>query len=264
MSVDRKKLINTHFERQKEQKLRLSIRSNLTVIGVVPVCFSAEVSFVAAAVLIPAGVACIYKTSRDDRKYMAFAALPMLLGLQQLFEGFVWVSGEGGYSHWVERMSLAYMFFSWLAWPVWIPVSTYFVEPANRKPWYLALIVLGSMLGALQYIPYFAHDNWLVTRFLEHAISYEGTDLLDFIVPRALTYTVYLAVVVGSLLFSSDARIRIFGVLVALVVVVTYLFFSYAYVSVFCLGGAIMSFYIVWMFLGREGGLGVRPKFSNA
>ena len=57
-------------------------------------CFSAEVSFVAAALLIPTGVACIYQTSKDNRKFKAFAALPMLLGFQQLFEGFVWVSGE--------------------------------------------------------------------------------------------------------------------------------------------------------------------------
>ncbi|MAN62729.1 MAG: hypothetical protein CMI60_12380 [Parvibaculum sp.] len=227
-------------------------------------CFSAEVSFVAAAVLIPAGVACIYQTSKNNRKFVAFAALPMLLGFQQLFEGFVWVSGEGGYTHWVERMSLAYMFFSWLAWPIWIPISTYFVEPASRKPWFLVPVVLGSMLGALQYFPYLAHDNWLVTRFLDHAISYEGIDLLDFIVPRPFTYTVYLAVIIGPLLFSSDARVRIFGVLVSFVVVITYLFFSYAYVSVFCLGGAIVSLYIVWMFLGGEKDSQVLPKFSKA
>jgi len=156
------------------------------------------------------------------------------------------------------------MFFSWLAWPIWIPISTYFVEPASRKPWFLVPVVLGSMLGALQYFPYLAHDNWLVTRFLDHAISYEGIDLLDFIVPRPFTYTVYLAVIIGPLLFSSDARVRIFGVLVSFVVVITYLFFSYAYVSVFCLGGAIVSLYIVWMFLGGEKDSQVLPKFSKA
>ncbi len=40
------------------------------------------------------------------------------------------------------------------------------------------------MLGAIQYIPYFAHEGWLAVKFLGRAISYEGTVLFDFIMRR--------------------------------------------------------------------------------
>lgn len=139
------------------------------------------------------------------------------------------------------------MFFSWLAWPVWVPFSTYFLEPCKRRHVYLVFAMLGGMLGAMQYIPYFAHDGWLSVKFLAHAISYEGTVLFDLIMRREITYAVYLFVIIAPPLTSSKGSLNIFGLLIILAVAVTYLFFSYAYISVFCFGGAIMSIYLVYM-----------------
>ena len=214
-------------------------------------CMSAEASFIAEAVLVPTGVLTMAHAYRTDRKYLALATLPLLFGLQQALEGMVWISD--GNAILVERYSLAYMFFSWMAWPIWVPFSVYFIEIERRKPLYLLLAILGGMLGAMQYFPYFAHDGWLNTRFLPHVIVYEGKELFDYIIGRDITYSIYVAIIVGSLLLSSDVNVRIFGLLVAAVTVVTFLFYSYAYISVFCFGGAIMSFYLVWTIFG--GGL---------
>ena len=207
-------------------------------------CFSAEASFIAAAVLVPTGVLTITRAYNSDPRYVPIAALPLLFGLQQAMEGMVWLAN--GNAAEVERYSLAYMFFSWIAWPIWVPFSAYFIETQRRKPLYLVLAIIGGMLGAMQYLPYFAHDGWLTTRFLSHVIVYEGKELFDYIIGRDMTYSIYVAVVVGSLLLSSDVNVRTFGLLVAAVMVVTYLFFSYAYISVFCFGGAVMSLYLVW------------------
>ncbi len=208
-------------------------------------CFSAEVSFASAAVLIPAGTFAMRNAYRKDRRYVPFATLPLLFGLQQFFEGLVWISGRWSEPDWVQRFSLAYMFFSWLAWPVWVPYSTYFLEPCRRRQIHLLFAILGGMIGALQYVPYFAHDGWLVTAFLDRAISYQGTHLLEFIVPREFTYAVYLFVIIAPLVISSVKEANIFGYLVTFVVLVTFAFFQFAYISVFCFGGAIMSLYIV-------------------
>ncbi len=211
-------------------------------------CFSAEVSFAAAAILLPAGVAAILRAYRTDRRYVPIAALPLLFGVQQALEGAVWTSnGNPGL---VERFSLAYMFFSWLAWPVWTPFSVYFLEPARRRPLFVILAILGGIFGGAQYFPYFAHDNWLVTKFLGQAISYEGNELFDYIIGRPATYILYVSVVIGSLLLSSHSNIRIFGLLVFTVLVITYIFFAYAYISVFCFGGGLMSLYLVWVIFG--------------
>lgn len=208
-------------------------------------CFSAEASFTAAAILIPAGALSLVRAYKADRRYLPIASLPVLFGLQQALEGAVWTAN--GSASWVEHFSLAYMFFSWMAWPVMVPSSVYFLESDRRKPLYLMLAVLGGMLGAMQYFPYFAHEGWLTTHFLPRAIAYEGKELFDYIIGRPWAYVIYVTVVVGSLLLSSNTNVRIFGLLVAAVLVVTYLFFSYAYISVFCFGGAIMSLYLVWI-----------------
>jgi hypothetical protein len=209
-------------------------------------CFSAEASFTAASILLPAGTIGVQRAYRTDGRYLPFAALPIFFGLQQLFEGLVWTGNALSSDNMVQRFSLAYMFFSWLAWPVWVPLSTYFLEPCGRRYIYLTFAIIGGMLGALQYFPYFAHEGWLVTKFLPHAISYQGTVLFDFIVRRELTNALYLFVIITPLLTSSDRRAQIFGILVSVVATVTYLFFQFAYVSAFCFGGALMSLYIVY------------------
>ncbi len=217
-------------------------------------CFSAAASFSAAAVLLPLGTISVARAWRNDRRFLALSALPVLFSVQQLMEGLVWRSGEAGDQAAVLRYSLAYMFFSWLAWPVWVPFATYFLEPTRRRPIYLLIAILGGVLGGLQYVPYFAHEGWLTTRFLSFAISYEGKELLDYVIGRNATYAIYLFVVIGPLLMSTDRDAKVFGVLVTLVFVTTYLFFSYAYISVFCFGGAIMSLYLVWRPFRRHPG----------
>lgn len=215
-------------------------------------CFSAEVSFTAAAILLPVGVIGVQRAYRTDRRYLPFAALPIFFGLQQLFEGLVWTGNALLSDNMVQRFSLAYMFFSWLAWPVWVPLSTYFLEPCGRRYVYLTFAIIGGMLGALQYFPYFAHEGWLVTKFLPHAISYQGTVLFDFLMRREITYALYLFVIIAPLLTSSDRRAQIFGILISVVATVTYLFFQFAYISVFCFGGAVMSLYIVYAVFRAE------------
>ena len=215
-------------------------------------CFSPEASFTAAALLLPAGVIGTYRAYQTDRRYVAICALPFLFGIQQLLEGLVWVAGAHADQDSIQRLSLAYMFFSWLAWPIWVPFSTYFLESSRRAWIYLVFAISGGMLGAVQYFPYFAHNGWLVTNFFEHAISYEGTELFDFIIGRETTYFIYVLIIIAPLLLSPDRDVNIFGVLVTIVLAVTNIFFSYAYISVFCFGGVLMSLYLVYMIFKKN------------
>ena len=222
-------------------------------------CLSAEVSFIAAAGLIPAGMLSIRQPwvwagpRASPRRYLPLATLPLLFGIQQLAEGVVWVAGSSQNTELIASASLLYMFFSWLAWPVWIPVSTFALEPARRKPYFLVFVIAGAMLG------------WLNTRFLSHVIVYEGTELLDFVGRREITYAIYVSVVILPLLLSSVRGVRIFGFLAFGVLITTYTFFAYAYVSVFCFGGAVMSSYLVWMMYRGDGSKhGTRPQTTPA
>lgn len=210
-------------------------------------CLSAPVSFAAAAVLIPLGAATMRRAWTSDRRYLAVAALPALLGVQQLIEGLIWIEGAHANRPNVEILSLAYTFFAWIVWPVWIPLSAYFVEPPRRQPAYLIFIIVGAMLGSIQWLPYLAHTGWLKVRFLDYAVQYSDQQLLDVIVGRPLTYAVYSGLVIVPMLLSSDRRLRAFGGLIAAVLAVTLAFFQWAYISVFCFGGAVASLYLAWM-----------------
>jgi hypothetical protein len=103
------------------------------------------------------------------------------------------------------------------------------------------------MMGLLQYVPYFSHKGWLVTRFYDCAISYQGAIVLDFMMPRELSHPLYLFALIAPLITSSIQNARIFGALILSVVVTVYAFFRYAYISAFCFCGAMMSAFIVWM-----------------
>lgn len=238
----------------------LTVRDNLRSQLICPrlrrsdevMCFSATASFAASTLLVPLGVAGVIRAHQVDRRYIPLCTLPVLFGLQQFFEGMVWIAGAGSDAALVERYSLAYMFFSWIAWPVWVPVSVYFLEPSSRKLPFLVFAIGGAMLGSLQYVPYFAHDGWLTTTFLDHAVRYTDIELLDALITREATYLIYLTFIIAPLLLSSNRDAQIFGVLVAIVLTITYFFFSFAYISVFCMGGALMSFYLVFMIFRKE------------
>lgn len=214
-------------------------------------CLSAPVSFAAAAVLVPVGALALRRAWRGDRRFAALSALPLLMGVQQFIEGLVWISGASGTAAQTQALSLVYMFFAWLLWPVWIPLSVYFIEPHRRRAAYLIFALAGGMLGAAQYAGYLAHSGWLEVTFLDYAIRYSGAELLDAVTGRPVTYLAYVAILITPLLMSTDRRVRVFGALVTAVVAVTAGFFQWAYISVFCFGGAVISLYILWAL--REG-----------
>ncbi|WP_454656204.1 DUF6629 family protein [Bosea beijingensis] len=215
-------------------------------------CLSAEVSFAAAGILIPSGALAAFHAWRRDRRYLAIGTLPLLFGLQQLLEGFVWTAGEAGDARLLSQYSLLYMFLTWIVWPIWVPISAYFIESGARRNLTLLFVVAGAMLGGLQYVPYFAHEGWLATSFLEWAVRYQDINLLDFIVRREVTYTVYVVVVIAPFLLVRDWSVKIFGLLIGTVLIITYVFFSYAYISVFCFGAAIVSAYLLGLIWRRR------------
>ena len=210
-------------------------------------CFSPEVSFTAAAVLAPAGAIAMRTAWSADRRYLPLCTLPLLFAAQQFFEGMVWLSD--GDPELLRGYSIAYLFFAWLAWPIWIPFSVYWLEPARRQPFYLVAAIAGAVLGAGQFLPYLAHDAWVQTNFLPRAVVYGGKEMVRSIIGEIPTYAIYLTLVILPSLFATDRRVKLFGVLIAAAFSMTYLFFRYAYISVFCFWGAIMSLYLVWTIL---------------
>lgn len=211
-------------------------------------CFSATASFVAGAVLIPIGGVALRRAARVDRRYLVFAAFPLLFGVQQSIEGAIWLGQDAPRSPLVHAGAMAFLLFAYLLWLVLTPLAAFLVETVPwRRRLLFGIMVFGAVFGAAMFVPLALHPEWLTVSFAGGSIHY-GTQLIgDGLVTKEVVRVVYAAVICVPLLASTAAGVRGFGVLVALSVVLAFLFATHAFTSVWCFLAALVSGYIVVM-----------------
>jgi len=218
-------------------------------------CFSATVSYSAAAVLVTTSVYAVRQARRLPRPYLMWALVPVLFGLQQAFEGRVWQALDAGDASAAVPYALGFHFFSHFLWLWWLPLSSYLVEPGQtgkigkiRKRVIGGCAIFGAFAGALVYSVMLFHPEWMSVGVKVHSVTY------DFSVPWRSPFhmpitpaALYALTILVPLLLSSHRLIRIFGVLVVLSSVLTSEAYGYAYVSVWCFFAAALSLYLVFM-----------------
>ena len=218
-------------------------------------CFSATVSYSAAAVLVTTGVYAVRQARRLPRPYLMWALVPVLFGLQQAFEGRVWQEIDAGDASAAVPFALGFHFFSHFLWLWWFPLCSYLVEPGQtgkigklRKRIIGGCAIFGAFAGTLVYSEMLFHSEWMSVAVREQSITYDFS--FPYRSPIHLPITpaaLYVLTILVPLLFSSHRLIRIFGVLVILSMVLASETYSYAYVSVWCFFAAVLSFYLVYM-----------------
>lgn len=219
-------------------------------------CFSASVSYGAAAVLMTSGVFAVQQARRLLAPYRALALAPLFFGIQQGFEGRVWQLLEAGGVNDAVPFALGFLFFSHFFWLWWIPLSSYLIErETNRRRVFLGITLFGFLAGGVVYFTLLLNADWLSLVVEARHIVYDVTTpfhgpIAIGIPPSAL----YGLLILVPLLFSSYRHIRIFGVLIALSIALASLAYSYAFVSVWCFFSAVLSLYLVIMIRqqGRE------------
>ena len=211
-------------------------------------CFSATASFTTTLVLVPVGIYCIKKATSLPKAYWLFALMPLMFGMQQFFEGFVWLgmgSDDAGTTLLAAR---GYLFFSHLFWIIWIPLSCYAVEEnATKRKIYFFLFILGVVHGLLLYVPLWFHHDWLAVKMVGQSIKYKITLLHDGYIPTIGMNFLYASFTLVPLLSASDRYLKVFGAIIVFSLVITSLYFDYAFVSVWCFFAAGISFYILLM-----------------
>src|SRR5512135_2174389 len=97
-------------------------------------CFSASVSYSAAAVLVSTGVYAVQQARRRLPPYWTMWALvPVLFGVQQACEGGVWQALDAGDASAAVPFALGFHFFSHFLWLWWFPLCSYLVEPVQAS-----------------------------------------------------------------------------------------------------------------------------------
>jgi len=212
-------------------------------------CFSETVSFAAGGLLLISGSYATHKAWTGNRKYLPVSLMPVFAGIQQISEGFVWSSMTTGDASGLLWSALAFIFFTWFMWPFWIPLSVYVLEPhdSKRKHLFMIFSLLGLVFGLILYVPHLINPDWINVVVNQDSLAYEGTMLLDFLMPRTATNIFYLALIILPPLLSRYRHIKYFGLTLIGVVVVNYLFLRYAYISFFCLLAGFATLHLVYI-----------------
>lgn len=215
-------------------------------------CFSATVSFSTTLLLIPAGSFCLKVALEHDKAYRMFAAIPLLFGVQQIFEGFVWLALESGDPPQARSAALAFLFFSHFFWLPFVPLCCYSTENEPfRRNLFLMLASAAIVHGAVLYLPLLTDENRLEVAISGHSIKYTTVLLYDGYLTLMLQRLLYLSFVVMPFLLCSDRALRVFGLGLLATLAVSLWSFFYALISVWCYFAALLSIYIVVIILGK-------------
>jgi len=217
-------------------------------------CFSAEASFGAATVLAFAGAISIKKAQTFPQK--VFAVIPLFFAVQQLIEGFLWlVLKNPVYAEWKVPLAIGFLFFAWLAWPVYIPFSmALFEKNMKRRKILLSFLVLGFLLVlCFLYMLVFQHPDASIAHL---HIKYT----FSFIPPLNWLWGIlYLFPTVVSMIISSARKMWIMGLINLGTYIFSIIYFQGNVLSVWCFFGALASVFVLWFIINMN-----KPVKNNA
>jgi hypothetical protein len=198
-------------------------------------CFAPEADVVAGAIIVVVGVDALRHVASP--KQIPLAALPLLFGLHQLTEAFVWWGLRGDASESAERVAIwIWLLFAFVALPVLLPIAVDLVERSKIRRGVIAafagmgLVVAVALGVAIFRDPVNAHIQG-------RCISYQ-VDALG----NGREWTVlYVIAACGALLASSHRDLAALGA-VNLVVTPLLMWLTVSgFVSLWCFWAAIAS-----------------------
>ena len=198
-------------------------------------CFSPQADLVGGIAVTAIGIdACRHLRGRND--HLLLAALPVVLGVHQLVETFVWWGLQGHLPHAIERIALwIYLLIAFVLLPVFVPLAVRALEPTRqRKRRMLPFVALGTAVSAVLFGTMLgAHAVRVVLEPYHLAYSIgltHGGPIVDC----------YVAAICGALFFSGFRGVAIFGVVnLAAVVIIAALTIN-GFTSIWC-GYAALS-----------------------
>ena len=213
-------------------------------------CFSASASFTISAILIPTGIYSLTEARKRDERYFPIANLPLFLGIQQGFEGFVWLNIISKNTMAVNNFALCFLFFSHFFWLFWVPFSAFSLEDNQLLKNILKfLTITGFIYGSLLYFPLLIHENWLQIKVANHSIKYITYFLFNSIAPHDFSFYLYALIIILPLIISSRKTINLLGILISLGALIAYFYFHYALTSVWCFIAALVSIYVAYIII---------------
>jgi hypothetical protein len=207
-------------------------------------CFSPQADFTAGAVVVGVGVQTLRQVR--VRRELIVGALPLLLGIHQLVEGFVWLGLRGEVSTSVgDTAKEMYIVFAHAILPALVPLGFTLLEPERRRArWMWALVGLGLLLGA--------YLLWQVTAYPVGAqLQARCIDYTTHTPNDLLIGVLYVVATCGPALISSRRYLRWFGVVSVIGVIAAAVVRVDELTSLWCVYVALVSVLILEHFRRR-------------
>lgn len=203
-------------------------------------CFSAPVSFSAAAILGVAGAATLTRVRAPAE--LPLAAVPLLFAAQQTIEGFLWRTVPGGADH-TAALATFFAIIGLTVWPLLVPIAMALVE--HQAPRRLAMLLLmpagiGVSVNYAAILLVRPYRAWPVG----HTLTYVNNHPISPVMLGLYVFCVCLPP-----LLSSSRILNLFGGIVIGGLVVTVLAFYESFISVWCFFAALASL-TIWKFFG--------------
>jgi hypothetical protein len=218
-------------------------------------CFSAEASFAGGVIITSIGIATVTKVQR--RNQILFACIPLFFGIQQIIEGFLWLTiPHPEYIAFQKIGAYLFLIFAQALWPLLIPLSVILMEENLKKRRILKiLLILGIGLSVFYASCLFIYS--VSPQINCYHILYASA------FPLAISNTAlifYLITAFTPLFISSIQGTKLMGGLMLLACTISVLFFTIYLTSVWCFFAAIISAVVFWIL--RETNKRLIPKKS--
>lgn len=202
-------------------------------------CFSATASFSASVIIGLVGVATYRSCRKPEEKFLG--AVPFLFALQQVSEGFVWLSiTNNDFYQFQHLFTLCFLFFAWVVWPILIPLAFYKLETeGKRKIWCKRLIYVGIASGL--YACFNMIAKYPVPDIATFHIIYKVEKIYGhnfFFIPHQ---TAYILATVAPMFLSTLKGVKLLAFANFIALLLCFIFFQFALPSTWCFFAAFLS-----------------------
>lgn len=199
-------------------------------------CFSATASFGSGILLSAVGAASLKKTKSPEQ--VPFASIPIIFGVQQLAEGFVWLSlSNAQFAQFQQAATYVFLLIAQAVWPILIPFAFWKMETdLTRKRILAGLTGLGCIVVAVVLSILFSHT--VTADIHAHHVKYH------VIAPASVKFlggVPYFLSIVVSPFVSSIPRMKWLGWGTLGAFIFAKIFFAQYLVSVWCFFAALVS-----------------------
>jgi hypothetical protein len=198
-------------------------------------CFSPEADAVVGGIVVVIGVDALRHVR--EPKQILLASLPLLFGLHQLDEAFVWLGLQGHVSESVQRVGTwIYLLFALAALPALVPVAVFAIErsPVRRRV-IACMAALGIAVGVSLGVAVFrgSVNAAIDGRYIAYDVSalHQGGQLT----------ALYVVAACGALVLCSYRDVALLGVLNLVAVPVLMWLTVSGFISLWCFWAAIVS-----------------------